>query len=73
MGEIFEDYTIPLIDTKGYTSIEKREFNPELSFFTNLALDLVDFRDRIRPAAKNIALLDASSKYQRLSATEVRR
>lgn len=28
--------------------------------FANLALDLVDFKDRVRPLAKDIALLDVS-------------
>lgn len=50
--------------------IAKREFNPELSAFSNLALDLVDFRDRIRPAARDIALMDASRTYQRHSAED---
>lgn len=44
--------------------IPKREFNPELSAFSNLLLDLVDFKDRVRPLAKDIALMDVANKYQ---------
>jgi hypothetical protein len=43
--------------------IPKREFNPELSAFSNLTLDLIDFRDRVRPQARDMALLDASRPY----------
>ena len=45
--------------------IPKRESNPELSVFANLALDLQDFRDRVVPLAKDMTLLDVSSHYQR--------
>jgi len=48
-----------------YGMIPKREFNPELSAFSNLTLDLIDFRDRVRPQARDMALLDASRPYQR--------
>jgi hypothetical protein len=44
--------------------IPKREFNPELSAFSNLILDLVDFKDRVRPVARDISLLDTTSRYQ---------
>lgn len=44
--EIFEDFTIPNTQKK-VASIPKRENNPELSVFSNLALDLIDFRDRV--------------------------
>lgn len=43
--------------------IKKREFNPELSGFSNLLLDLVDFKDRVRPLAKDMALMDVARKY----------
>jgi hypothetical protein len=63
--EIFDDYTIQKHDTKDYALIQKREFNPELSAFSNVVLDLVDFRDRVRPLARDLTLMDASRKYQR--------
>jgi len=44
--------------------IPKREFNPELSTFSNLLLDLADFKDRVRPMALDISRLDISRKYQ---------
>ena len=56
--EIGEDYSInrapsEMMNAEGemkeYTTIPKREFNPELSAFSNLVLDLADFRDRVRP------------------------
>jgi hypothetical protein len=47
--------------------IAKREYNPELSLFSNLALDLVDFKDRVRPLAKDIALMDTTRQYQKHS------
>ena len=47
--EAFEDFTIDKTDYKSYTMIPKREFNPELSAFSNLVLDLIDFKDRVRP------------------------
>jgi hypothetical protein len=68
--EIFEDYTIPKKDGKGYVKIPKREYNPELSYFSNVALDLIDFRDRVFPLAKDAARLDSSFRYQRMSADE---
>ncbi len=45
--------------------IQKREYNPELSLFSNLVLDLVDFKDRVRPLAKDIALMDVTRDYQK--------
>lgn len=51
--------------------IPKREFNPELSAFSNLILDLVDFKDRVRPLARDISLLDATQRYQARSVSEV--
>lgn len=69
--EIFKDYTIDQSDNKKVISIPKRENNPELSVFANLALDLIDFRDRVRPMADDMAMLDKSQKYQRQDAKEV--
>ena len=49
--EVFEDYTMDKTDFKDYMMIKKREYNPELSVFSNLILDLQDFKDRVRPLA----------------------
>lgn len=65
MMEIFEDFTQSKLDTKDYVMIRKREYNPELSLFSNLILDLVDFKDRVRPMAKDMALLDVTKQYQK--------
>ena len=61
--ECFEDFTIDPSDKSGHVMIPKREFNPELSAFSNLLLDLVDFRDRVKPMANDLARLDASAVY----------
>jgi len=54
--EIGEDFSIDKYGGQGFKTISKREFNPELSTVSNLVLDLVDFRDRIRPLARDMAL-----------------
>lgn len=69
--EVFDDYTIQKHDHKDYAMIKKREFNPELSAFSNVLLDLADFRDRVRPLANDISLLDATRKHQRYSVDEI--
>ena len=61
--EIFEDYTQFKADMKDYVMIRKREYNPELSVFSNFVLDLVDFKDRVRPLARDVALMDATRKH----------
>ena len=64
-SEIFKDYTVSSNDLKDYMMIHKREYNPELSLFSNLALDLIDFKDRVRPLARDIALMDSTRVYQK--------
>jgi hypothetical protein len=66
---IFKDYTEVLADMKDYIMIQKREYNPELSLFSNLALDLVDFKDRVRPLARDISLMDITRKVQKHNVT----
>ena len=75
--EIGEDFSVSKDPTtmmhangemKEYGMIPKREFNPELSAFSNLTLDLLDFKDRVRPQARDMALFDASRPYQRSTA-----
>lgn len=63
--EIFEDPTVDQQDYKQFYMIQKREYNPELSIFSNMVLDLVDFKDRIRPLSKDISMLESASKYQK--------
>lgn len=58
--ECYEDFTVDKTDNKDFMMIKKREYNPELSVFSNLILDLQDFKDRVRPLAKDIAMLDVS-------------
>lgn len=62
--EAFQDFSRYNSDEKAYVLIPKREFNPELSTFSNLILDLVDFKDRVRPVAQDISMLDVTGKYQ---------
>jgi len=61
--EIFEDYTVDKQDHKRYVMIEKREYNPELSVLSNMALDAVDFKDRVRPLTREVAMAEESMKY----------
>lgn len=70
-AEIFKDYTVMQNDFKDYVMIHKREYNPELSLFSNLVLDLVDFKDRVRPLARDIALMDAARSYQKTNINEL--
>lgn len=63
--EIFEDHTVDVVDLKQHIKIEKREYNPELSVLSNMVLDLVDFKDRVRPLSNDIAMLEAAGKYQK--------
>ena len=69
--EIFKDYTIDRMENKGYVKIPKREFNPEISSFSNFLLDLVDFKDRVRPMASDIARHDAAQINQRRNVSEL--
>jgi len=69
--EIFKDYTEFRADQKDYVMIQKREYNPELSLFANLALDLVDFKDRVRPLARDMALLDVTRPLQKNNVDEL--
>lgn len=64
-SEIFKDYTEFQQDPKDFVMIHKREHNPELSLFSNVVLDLVDFKDRVRPLARDIALMDVTRPYQK--------
>lgn len=70
-GEIFKDYTVDNTDTKDYMMIQKREYNPELSIFSNFVLDLQDFKDRVRPLARDLAMLDATSRYQKQNVNQL--
>lgn len=68
--EIFEDHTADPLKGKGHAMIQKREYNPELSSFNNVLLDLIDFKDRVRPLANDLSLMDISQKYQSRSMEE---
>jgi hypothetical protein len=58
--EIFEDFTADPFRGKAHAMIQKREYNPELSSFNNFMLDLIDFKDRVRPLANDLSLMDIS-------------
>ena len=70
-AEVFHDPTTADVGVKQHVMIRKREHNPELSVFSNFVLDLVDFKDRVRPLARDAALLDAATKYQKHSMREI--
>jgi hypothetical protein len=70
-NEVFHDPTLTKVDFKDFAMIQKREYNPELSVFSNFVLDLVDFKDRVRPLARDIALIDVTRKYQRTSMANI--
>lgn len=69
--EIFEDHTVDPTDQKQFVTIEKREYNPELSVLSNMVLDLVDFKDRVRPLSNDIAMLEHANKYQKQNASQM--
>ena len=69
--ELFEDHTVEQKDYKEYIKIEKREYNPELSVLSNMVLDLVDFKDRVRPLSNDIAMLEQANKYQKQNAAQM--
>lgn len=71
--DVYEDYTVSNTDNYGFVKIPRREYNPELSLFSNVALDLVDFKDRVLPLTKDAARIDASFEYQKRSANDTRR
>lgn len=70
--EIFTDFTVSKSQMGGYVMIPKREFNPELSAFSNLVLDFVDFKDRVRPMALDVTRLDVTRQYQPKSMDEIK-
>jgi len=69
--EIFQDYTVDHADNKDYIMIEKREYNPELSIVSNMILDLVDFKDRVKPLSQDIAMYEKARKYQKQNVMEM--
>lgn len=71
MMEIFEDFTVDKQDNKNFIQIQKREYNPELSVFSNMVLDLVDFKDRVRPLSNDIAMIEQTMKYQKQNVQEM--
>lgn len=69
--EIFEDFTVDRGDNKLYVMIEKREYNPELSVISNMVLDLVDFKDRVRPISRDISMLEKAQQYQKQNVNQM--
>lgn len=69
--EVFEDFTVDRGDNKLMAVIGKREHNPELSVFSNMVLDLVDFKDRVRPLSKDVAMVEQARRYQKRNVNEV--
>jgi hypothetical protein len=69
--EIFEDFTVDRGDNKTYVMIEKREYNPELSAISNMVLDLVDFKDRVRPLSRDISMLEKAQQYQKQNVNQM--
>jgi len=65
MMEIFEDFTVIKNDYKEYFMIPKREHNPQLSILGNMALDFVDFKDRVKPLAHDISRWENTTKYEK--------
>lgn len=73
MMEIFEDFTVDKADRKEYVMIPKREHNPQLSVLGNMVLDLVDFKDRVRPLSQDISMFEQANRYQKRSPSEYSR
>lgn len=40
---------------------------------SNMILDLVDFKDRVRPLANDLTLMDVTRQHQRFSVDEIER
>lgn len=72
-SENFDDYIQVKQDNKDFVQILKREYNPELSVFSNLILDLQDFKDRVRPLARDISLMDVTRKHQKHNVATLRK
>lgn len=72
MMELFRDFTTDNSDKKLSVMIQKREFNPQLSVFQNMVLDIMDFKDRVRPLANDIAMYETAQKFQKQNVQEVR-
>lgn len=70
--DCFQDETVKKAE-KGYKLIPKREYNPGLSLFQNFLLDATDFKERVRPQAKDMSQLDKSMAHQRHSAAEIKK
>jgi len=68
--EIFDDHTVEKLQPKKHIMIEKREYNPELSVLSNMALDLVDFKDRVVPLTRELAQFEYAEKYQKHNAQQ---
>ena len=51
--------------------IKKREHNPELSTMGNMVLDLIDFKDRVRPLSQDISVLEYTSTHQKQNVEEL--
>lgn len=45
--------------------IPKREHNPQLSLMGNMVLDLVDFKDRVKPMSHDVSMLENTKRYQK--------
>lgn len=71
--ELFEDFTTTKTDPKTFITIPKREYNPQFSLLKNVALDLIDFKDRVRPLSHDIAMLEQATLYQKVSPSKVTR
>jgi len=69
--ELFEDFTTSKIDPKTYVKIPKREYNPQLSLLGNVALDLIDCKDRVRPLSNDISMVEQAKIYQKVTPAEV--
>ena len=70
-AEVYENfYSKSLEYDKYYVSIPKRPFDRSSSIFSNFVQDLVDFNNRVRPIARNLAYRDASLKHQILPMNE---
>ena len=71
MMELFRDFTVVRPDQKFGVMIPKREFNPQLSVFQNMVLDIIDFKERVRPMANDIAMYESASHYQKMTVSEM--
>jgi hypothetical protein len=67
----FENYLLPKVDNKGYTTIPKREWNGAFGFWRNLSNELQDYKSSILPRANNLSNVGESVRLASFTKEEL--